>query len=144
MEHLERPSGELWEERRLWFEETQAAAAAQGAGRLSEQGSALMIELQAVFCAGAWAATVLIAAAVVDAQSFHSGFPADGTERERAWLRNLRNALLHEDRRRPAFTVEDHWTRRGHWEREARRAVLLALRVLYPSKAVIGSGTRKA
>jgi hypothetical protein len=111
MEHLDRPSEEDWDERRLWFEEEQARATAGGVGRLSEQGAALMVELQCCFCAGAWVASVLLAAAVVDAQALYSGFPADE---------------LTEDRSKPALTVEDHWTQRDLWRRHAKRAVRVA------------------
>lgn len=133
MEHLDRPEEIDWDERRLWFEEREAAASAGGAGALSEQACALMVELQAVFSAGAWAATVILAAAIVDAQVREA---RGGTERpsyeERRWLRRLRNALVHEDARGPALTLEDHWTRRGEWEANARRAVEAALAALYP------------
>ena len=68
MEQLERPAEEVWDERRLWFEETQAGFAAAGARAPSEQATALMFDLQAVFCAGAWAAAVILACAVTEAQ----------------------------------------------------------------------------
>jgi hypothetical protein len=131
MQHLEYPSEETWEDRRLWFEERQQKAAAEGVERLSEQAAALVIELQAVFCAGAWAASVILAAAVVDAQDYYRGFPGDRGGEDRSWLRNLRNRLLHEDRTNPALTIEDHWMKRDEWRRLAKRAVLAAFDVLY-------------
>lgn len=139
MQQLEHPSEETWEERRLWFEEHRQAAASQGVGRLSEQAEGLVIEMQTTFCAGAWAATVLLAAAVVDAQEFYRGFPGDSPADDRSWLRGLRNSLLHENRSQPAFTIEDHWTRREEWGRHARRATRLAFKVLYAA----GDGGRK-
>ncbi len=39
---------------------------------------------------------------------------------------------MHENRREPAFTVEDQWTNRRRWERDARRAVAVAVAVLHP------------
>ncbi|MCG8358183.1 MAG: hypothetical protein MI920_21675 [Kiloniellales bacterium] len=135
MEQLERPAEIDWDERRLWFEEQEATRGEAGVGQLSEQACALMIDLQAAFCAGAWTAVIVLAAAIVDAQSFHSGFPNDGLAEERSWLRGLRNALLHENRKDPVITVEDQWTRRGDWERAARRAVETAFDVLYPAAA---------
>jgi len=131
MEQLERPSEEDWDERRLWFEEEQARASAGGAGRFSEQGSALMVELQCCFCAGGWVASVLLAAAVVDAQALYAGFPADSLSEERSWLRQLRNGLLHENRSKPTLTLEDHWTERELWRRHAKRAVRVAFASVY-------------
>ncbi len=135
MEQLERPSEEDWDERRLWFAEQQAEASAGGAGRLSEQGAALMIELESCFCAGAWVASILLAAAVVDAQTLYAGFPSDSLSEERAWLRGLRNGLLHEDRSNPALTVESHWSEREEWRRKAKRAVRIALASTYGPRA---------
>ncbi len=141
MEHLERPAELDWDERRLWFEEQEAVHSRDGVAELSEQACALMIDLQAAFCAGAWTAVVILAAAIVDAQSFHAGFPGHGAPEERSWLRGLRNALLHEDRKNPVITVEDQWSRRADWEKAARRAVALAFDVLYhQGRARGGSG----
>jgi hypothetical protein len=142
MEHLERPDELTWDERRLWFEEQEAAATRGGAKAISEQACALMIDLQAAFCAGAWTAVVILAAAIADAQAFHAGFPRDGLAEERAWLRGLRNALVHENRKTPAITIEDQWSKRDHWEKAARRAVRVALATLYPAAAGSGPARR--
>ena len=131
MEHLERPDELEWDERRLWFEERESSYAQGGVSDLSEQACALMIDLQVAYCAGAWSAVGILAAAIVDAQSLHRGFPPDGLTEERAWLRGLRNRLLHEDSSDPALTIEDQWTRRGDWQRMAKRAVEVALGVVY-------------
>lgn len=141
MEQLERPDELTWDERRLWFEEQEAAQTRGGATAISEQACALMIDLQAAFCAGAWTAVVILAAAIADAQAFHAGFPQDDMTEERAWLRGLRNALVHENRKTPAITIEDQWTKRDQWEEAARRAVRVALATLYPtSPARRGAG----
>lgn len=145
MEQLEPPDEATWFERRSWFEARETDASAGGAGRLSEQACALMIELQAVFCAGAWAAVVILAGSIVEAQRFLAGHPEDaGTRSERAWLRDLRNRLIHEREDEPVFTVEDQWTRRREWERHARRAVAVALESLYgaPAGGRDSSGSR--
>jgi hypothetical protein len=139
MEQLERPDEATWDERRLWFEAREAAAGQGGAGALSEQACALMVDLQAAFCAGAWAAVVILAAVIVDAQLREArGGPERPAAAERQWLRRLRNALVHEDPTSPAFTIEDHWTRRGQWEANARRAVEAALAALYPLSGARG------
>ena len=133
MEHLDPPAPELWDERRLWFEAEQARLAEAGASRVSEQAAALMVDLQAVFCAGAWAAALLLAASVVEAQL--RGGKGGGVDwrgdRDLAWLRRRRNALIHETPSGPGLTIEDHWTRRDQWEAAARRACRLAMAVLY-------------
>ena len=97
-----------------------------------------MIDLQAVFCAGAWAAAVIIAAAIVENQArldgrwrrAESAAPRDKSSRMAA---SLRNRLLHEDQSKPALTVEDQWFRRDRWEDHARQAVEQAFQALYGS-----------
>lgn len=133
MEQLERPSEEVWDERRLWFEETQARFAEAGAKAPSEQACALMIDLQAVFCAGAWAAVAILACAVTEAQGGSKRESLPGVaDKDYRWLRALRNRLSHENRNDPELTVEDQWLRRDLWEERARRAVAIACAALYP------------
>ena len=140
MEHLEFPDQTAWEARRQWFEDLEAERSRAGAAAPSEQACALMIDLQATFCAGAWAASVILAAAIVDSQAREAksrrlGHKGDvpGLERgELRWLRDLRNRLVHEDRDKPVIAIEDQWTRRPTWERHARRAVEAAFASLYP------------
>jgi hypothetical protein len=134
MEHLERPAEEVWDERRLWFEEQEARLARHGARAPSEQACALMIDLQAVFCAGAWAAVVILACAVTEAQGGSRRESLPGVaDRDYRWLRALRNRLSHENRNDPEITVEDQWLRRDLWEERARRAVTIAFAALYPA-----------
>lgn len=139
MEHLDHPELETWEARRQWFEALERAHGDSGAASaLSEQACALMIDLQATFCAGAWAATVILAATIADAQSHHSP-RAPGLREDLAWLRQTRNVLVHETPGSPAFTVEDQWLNRRAWEREARRAVEVAIESLHPGGTAAGN-----
>lgn len=132
MEHLDPPDPLVWDERRLWFEERQQAHARAGTrGRLSEQATALLLDLQAAFCAGAWATVVILAGAIVEMQAEASKQRRAADARELAWLRGLRNSLLHEDRGKPVLTVEDQWTGRSQWERHARRAIEVVFSVSY-------------
>jgi hypothetical protein len=137
MEHLDLPDETVWDERRLWFEAQEAARSRSGAPAPSEQACALMIDLQAVFCAGAWAAAVILASAIVESQGPTAGPDRSGPSLEDlGWLRDLRNRLLHENPRDPALTINDQWTARKAWERHARRAVVIALSALYPGPAI--------
>jgi hypothetical protein len=140
MEHLERPAEDLWDERRLWFEEQEASFARHGATSPSEQACALMIDLQAVFCTGAWAAAVILACAVTEAQGGSKRESLPGVpDADYRWLRALRNRLSHENRSDPELTIEDQWLRRDLWEQRARRAVAIAFAALYPA----GTGPAK-
>ena len=137
MEQLDPPDVVEWDERRLWFERLEEEHARLGAGDLSEQACALMIELQCVFCAGAWAAAVILAATIAESQMLWTRENVPESLREElAWLRRQRNALLHEDPTSPALTIEDQWMHRKRWERDARRAVDVALAAIYADAAL--------
>ena len=69
MDHLDHPDEGTWRDRQLWFEEELDRAQGEYGGyEVSEQACALMAEVQAVFCAGAWVGVVILAMAVIDAQ----------------------------------------------------------------------------
>ncbi len=148
MEQIELPDEIAWEARRRWFEDLEDVRGRAGAPAPSEQACALMVDLQATFCTGAWAATVILAAAIVDSQAREArardpdlagaARRADvpGLARgELRWLRDMRNRLVHEDRENPVISIEDQWTRRKAWEGHARRAVEAAVAALYPGAA---------
>jgi len=144
MEHLDYPDLDTWEDRKRWFEELEAERSQGGAARsLSEQACALMLDLQAVYCAGAWAATVILAATIVDSQLRYT--PSDpALAEDLAWLRRARNQLVHENPKAPALTVEDQWMNRRDWERDARRAVAVAMAALYPAGESRGTGGKRS
>lgn len=134
MQHLDPPDPLDWDERRLWFEEREAALSTRGVGRLSEQASALLVELQCVFCAGAWATAIILSAIIVETQANAARSFRAAPAEDLRWLRGLRNRLLHEAPGEPVLTIEDHWTARGEWEKAARRAIGIALSVVYPER----------
>lgn len=147
MNHLECPSREVWESRRKWFEAANDEACIGGCYLLSEQACALSAEVQSVFCAGAWAAVIVLAMAVVDAQLRETEVPgfdgntarlidASGAAPELHQLRQRRNALVHVDPESPAITVDQQWAAREALEREARAAVRFMFRAFYMSPAV--------
>ncbi|MFC4353107.1 hypothetical protein ACFOW6_16275 [Fodinicurvata halophila] len=136
MEHLDPPDVVTWDERRLWFEELEERHARSGASRhLSEQACALMLDLQAVFCAGAWATVIILAAAIVETQADRSKLYRTASARDLQWLRGLRNNLLHENQGEPVLTIEDQWVQRPQWEKHARRAIKLVFQAIYPESS---------
>jgi hypothetical protein len=134
MEHLDHPGEQIWEERRAWFERVAEEACGSGSYLLSEQACALIVEVQAVFCTGAWVSVVILAMAVVDAQLRETEEPGfDGNTARLVDAVRGRNALVHVDPDKPAITVDRQWSDRAILEQEARDAVLLMFRTFYMS-----------
>jgi hypothetical protein len=144
MIHLEHPSNEMWDLRRDWFE--QKAEPRDDCGyQLSEQACAMVADLQCAFCAGAWIAVVVLAAAVIDAH-LHDAEDSTanakrvideaGADPQLHMLRKRRNALIHSDPDCPAITVDQQWSERPKLEDDARLAIELVFRVFYASASV--------
>jgi hypothetical protein len=144
MIHLEHPSNETWELRRNWFEQ-KAEPPDDGGYLLSEQAGAVVVDLQCAFCAGAWIAVVVLAAAAIDAHLHDAeGFTGNakraideaGADLQLHTLRKRRNALIHSDPDSPAITVDQQWSERVRLEEDARLAVELVFRVFYANPSV--------
>lgn len=144
MIHLEHPSSEMWESRRDWFEQ-KAAPSDDGGYLLSEQACAMVADLQCAFCAGAWIAVVVLAAAAIDAHLHDAeGFAGNakgvideaGKDPQLHLLRRRRNRLIHSVPGSPAITVEKQWSERGRLEEDARHAVELVFRVFYVNPSI--------
>lgn len=140
MEQLDAPDPLLWDDRRLWFEERHTEFSQKGTGGIDEQAAALVVDLQAAYCAGIWSAVILLAAAAVESQlrehrrrGCKRAEPRAGERpRDLRWLRNLRNRLLHAGTDKAALSIEDHWQAREVWRKRAERAILTTLHFLYP------------
>lgn len=122
--------------RRQWVARL-VEAESDGAGIFpSPQADALLAEMVQVFCDGAWLATVILAQAALDADLAENDHLDGATLNELrhgrgyVWLRARRNALLHADGLGPAVTIEGRTRDAAALEREARRAVELAVKGL--------------
>jgi hypothetical protein len=111
---------------------------------LGEQATGLLVDLQAIYCAGAYISSVVIACTIVDAHlretELHEGFEggvraaflASQHNAELEWLRKRRNELVHLKRAEsPAISVDDQWIKRGKHADEAKRAILVTAAVLF-------------
>ena len=131
---LSAPSQRLWAERQAWFQRRLDDAARGGPITIGEQAEALLIDLQLAFCAGAWVTCVILAQTILDAdladrEAAGTGGIALNTLRfgpDYVWLRNRRNALVHEEGE-TALTLRDQTAARDRLERDARRAIDLLL-----------------
>ena len=144
MDQIEFPSKETWEKRREWFEQKFDVDAHGGSFILGEHATALLVDLQAIYCAGAFVSVVIISCAVIDAHlreielphNFCGGMKAAFTHSafgvELDWLRQLRNSLVHwSARNHAALSVDDHYSNRAVHEKEAQRAICVVAAVLF-------------
>lgn len=142
MEHLDHPTEELWEQRRHWFEAHIFHYEERGSYLVGEQACALISEVQSCFCAGAWAAVVMLAFSVIEANLKEIDpsakkskvidlLKANEFDDRFHHLRMRRNCLIHGDHGCPAITVEQQWDNRAELELEAKEAVGLMFEAFY-------------
>lgn len=142
----ERPTAADWRARADWFQATLGQARGGSAIEIGEHAAALLIELETVFCAGAWIATVTLAAATVETHlrqrraaagdgapqylNAQDLFLEAGLSEDHDWLRRQRNRLVHHAAE-AYLTPDMHWFQADELEADARRAVALAADALY-------------
>lgn len=143
MIHLEHLSREMWEARRRWFEQ-KAESPDDGGYLVSEQACALVADLLCAFCAGAWIAVIVLAAAAIDAHLHDAeccignakcAIDEAGADPQLHKLRKRRNALIHSNPDSHAITV-DQRSERLRLEDDARLAADLVFHVFYASPSV--------
>jgi hypothetical protein len=88
------PDAEAWRRRAAWFWRAHDINAGPLAPPPRPRSDALVAELETVFCAGAWAATVILAWTLCEiVQREHVGDEAPAADYD--WLRERRNRLIH-------------------------------------------------
>jgi hypothetical protein len=144
VDQIEFPSEAEWSRRREWFETLFDIETRGGAYILGEHAVGLLVDLQALFCVGAYISVIIVACTIVDAHlreaelppNFSGGmkaaFSGSRYQSELDWLRQRRNRLIHFDSSHPpAVTVDDHWSNRTEHEDNARRAIQVVADTLF-------------
>lgn len=97
MRALQPPDAKAWDARGAWFWRAHDANAGPHPLDLGPRAEALLHELEVVFCAGAWAAVVILAWTIVEAET--RALARAGRVGSEApdidWLRERRNRLAH-------------------------------------------------
>jgi len=144
MNQIDHPSEALWEQRSDWFEDLFDIEKRGGEYLVGEQATGLLVDLQAVYCAGAFIACVILGCTIIDSHireieagpDFDGGMQAvfglSNFRAELEWLRQRRNRLVHfKEGKGLAITVDDHFDNRASHEQDARRAVTLVASVFF-------------
>jgi len=124
------PDAEAWRRRAAWFWRAHDINAGPLAPPPRPRTDALVAELETVFCAGAWAATVILAWALCEiVQREQAGDEAPAADYD--WLRERRNLLIHLSPTQAAEDLPDDAALQA-W---AEGAVRVAFRALFERAA---------
>lgn len=106
MDHIEYPSRGTWDVRRKWFDDMFDIDRRGGGYELGEHATGLLVDLQAVFCVGAFVSVVVISCAVIDSHlneveldskrspGMRETFKASSHSLELEWLRTRRSSRV--------------------------------------------------
>ncbi|MFQ5443462.1 MAG: hypothetical protein ACE5EK_02480 [Nitrospinales bacterium] len=144
MDQIEHPSQTIWKKRQDWFEDLFDVDKRGGGYLIGEQATGLLIDLQAIFCAGAFISCVILACTIIDSHlreteagsDFDGGikatFQLSAFNDDLDWLRKRRNQLIHfKEKRDLPICVDDHYFRRVEHEQDAKRAIVIVSNVLF-------------
>lgn len=134
MTYIDPPSPRQWTDRIRWFDDRLRKAANDRPLYVGGQAEAVLTELRRVFAVGAWVTAVILAQTAIDSevaerveQAVGDGLYLNAVRfgPDYVWLRERRNAYLHNDGPVPAVTAKELATESGRLEKEARRAIEL-------------------
>jgi hypothetical protein len=142
LEHLDHPTLEQWSKRRDWFEAFIFSYEEAGSYLVGEQACAIISDVQSCFCSGAWAATIVLAFSVIEAnlqETNETGkkqrsvdlLSSFSTDTRFDLLRKRRNSLIHATPNNPAITTDQQWDNRASLEFEAKEAIELMFIAFY-------------
>jgi hypothetical protein len=99
MRGLAPPDAREWEARNAWFWRAHDINAGPAPLDIGPRASELLAELETVFCAGAWAASVIVAWTIVEADARVATRAGAAVQEppDVDWLRERRNRLVHVD-----------------------------------------------
>jgi hypothetical protein len=141
MELYDFPNRDSWDKRRVWLDRV-IDERCIGGYDVSEQAAALTLELQNIFCCGAWHTVIILSVAIVDAhfrdveRPDHKGSTADlvkqiGFKSDFEWLRKKRNKLVHIDVTNPIASLDDYLLKKEALEEEAKKAIEIVFDALF-------------
>jgi hypothetical protein len=128
------PDPEAWRRRAAWFWRAHDINARPVALPPRPRVDALVAELETVFCAGAWAATVILAWAlceIVHREAAGRGGSDEAPAADYDWLRERRNRLIHSSPGQEAVDLPDE----AELQAWAEGAVRVAFRALFEGAA---------
>lgn len=142
MELFDYPDPQIWLQRRSFIDGLLAENDLQETSLVSDHATALFMDLQAVFCAGAWLAVIIVSVSVIDAYlrdihdvpnsvpinelltKFYKGDHAD-------WLRKIRNGYVHLHPDRTELVMNVQFNERSRLEQDAIRAMRMVVGALF-------------
>lgn len=136
------PTKELWDSRRSWID-TRIQESDVGLSNLtSDHSTALFMDMQIAYCAGAWISVIIMSISVIDSQLREAETVEDsvGTAKllrqsfvgeDIDWLRSVRNQYVHYHPGAPVFNMNDWFDMQSQYANDAKKAMEMTINALF-------------
>ena len=143
MDLFEHPSKELWLQRDEWLDKL-IEESEVGSYMVSDQSTALFMDMRVAYCAGAWLSVVVISVSIIDAhlreteamdnkigtaKLFNEYYACENADIN--WLRLLRNKYVHLNIDEPALTIDKWYDSQKELEDNATRAIKICIKAFF-------------
>ena len=146
MELFDSPKIDIWNSRRVWLDNELEKAETGLCYLVSDHSTALFMDMQVAFCAGAWISVIVISISVIDShlreteandnsigtakllQEFYEGEEID-------WLRKSRNRYVHHNLEKP-FLEMNAWFNQEQLEKDAYKAMKMTIAALFQNPGI--------
>lgn len=146
MDLFDSPKIEVWNRRREWLNKELENAETGLSYLVSDHSTALFMDMQVAFCAGAWISVIVMSISVIDShlRETESGDNSIGTAKllqdfyegeEIDWLRKLRNRYVHHNLERPFLEI-NAWFNQTELERDAYKAMRMTIAALFQNPGI--------
>ncbi len=146
MELLEFPNRKIWEQRNTWIE-NEIENSVVGSHLVSDQATALFMEIQACYNIGAWVTVIILSVSIIDAHLRETEAMDNkiGTAKllndyyegeDINWLRKLRNKYVHLDIDSPALEMNMQFGDRTDLENDATKAIKMVIKAFFQNPGV--------
>lgn len=146
MDYFEQADSETWNKRREWVDK-KLHDSEIGCHLLSDHATALFMDMQLAYCAGAWISVIVMSVSVIDAHLRETEAMDNriGTAKlldkyyegvDINWLREIRNRYVHLDMNKPLLEMNDWFDNQKEFELNATKAIKMTISALFQNPGI--------
>ena len=147
MDLFDCPEKEIWTQRMDWIAKEIEDAEIGLVYSVSDQATALFMDMQLAYCAGAWLSVIITSISVIDAHLRETEAMDEtiGTARllneyyegdDINWLRQLRNRYVHLNPDKPAFEMNAWFDNQDQFQQNATKAIKMTIKALFQNPGI--------
>ena len=147
MDLFECPSKEIWNKRQEFIFKELEDAEIGLVYFVSDHATALFMDMQVAYCAGAWLSVIVMSISVIDSHLRETEASNDkiGTFQllneyfegeDINWLRQLRNKYVHHNLDKPILEMNDWFDNQEDLEKNATKAIKMTISALFQNPGI--------